>query len=50
MNNPSIPSLQKLLKHIIYLRKKYTDLTRIWFDILLYTIEWQSLQILPKRI
>ena len=51
MSNLSILSLQKLLKHIIYLRKKYTDTyQRIWFDTpLLYTPEWQSLQILPKE-
>ena len=51
MSNPVFNSLQKLLKHIIYLRKKYTDTyQRIWFDTpLLYTPEWQSLQILPKE-
>ena len=51
MSNLSILSLQKLLEHIIYLRKRYTDTyQRIWFDTpLLYTPEWQSLQILPKE-
>ena len=51
MNNLSILSLKKLLEYIVYLRKKYTDTyQRIWFDTpLLYTPEWQSLQILPKE-
>lgn len=51
MNNLSIISLQKLLEYILYLRKTYTDTyQRVWFDTpLLYTPEWQSLQILPKE-
>ena len=51
MSNPSIQSLQKLLKHIIYLRKKYTILISVFGLILLCYIqpEWQSLQILPKE-
>jgi hypothetical protein len=51
MNNLSILSLQKLLEYIVFLRKTYTDTyQRIWFDTpLLYTPEWQSLQILPKE-
>lgn len=50
MNNLSIISLQKLLEYILYLRKTYTETyQRVWFDTpLLYTPEWQSLQILPK--
>jgi len=51
MSNLSILSLQQLLERIVYLRKKYTDTyQRIWFDTpLLYTPEWQSLQVLPKE-
>jgi hypothetical protein len=51
MSNLSILSLQQLLERIVYLRKKYTDTyQRIWFDTpLLYTPEWQSLQILPEE-
>jgi organic radical activating enzyme len=49
MNNLNIINLKKLLEHILYLRKTYTGTyQRIWFDTpLLYTPEWQSLQILP---
>ena len=49
MNNLGILNLQKLLEYILYLRKTYTtDYQRIWFDTpLLYTPEWQSIQILP---
>jgi len=51
MNNLNILSLQKLLERIVNLRKTYTDTyQRIWFDTpLLYTPEWQSLQVLPKE-
>lgn len=51
MSNLSIVKLQKLLEYIVYLRKTYTDTyQRIWFDTpLLYTPEWQSMQILPKE-
>ena len=51
MNNLSILSLKKLLEYIVYLRKTYTDTyQRVWFDTpLLYTPDWQSLQILPKE-
>jgi len=51
MSNLSILSLQQLLERIVYLRKKYTNTyQRIWFDTpLLYTPEWQSLQVLPKE-
>jgi hypothetical protein len=51
MNNLSIISLQKLLEYILYLRKTYTETyQRVWFDTpLLYTPEWQSLQILPTE-
>jgi len=49
MNNLSILSLQRLLEYIVYLRRTYSDsYQRVWFDTpLLYTPEWQSLQILP---
>ena len=49
MNNLSILSLHKLLEYILYLRKTYSDTyQRVWFDTpLLYTPEWQSMQILP---
>ena len=49
MNNLSILSLQRLLEYIVYLRETYSDsYQRVWFDTpLLYTPEWQSLQILP---
>jgi len=51
MNNLSIISLKKLLEYVLYLRKTYTTTyQRVWFDTpLLYTPEWQSLQILPKE-
>ena len=51
MNNLSILSLQKLLEYVLYLRKTYTTTyQRVWFDTpLLYTPEWQSLQILPTE-
>ena len=51
MNNLSILSLNKLLEHIVYLRKTYSDTyQRVWFDTpLLYTPAWQSMQILPKE-
>jgi len=51
MNNLSILSLKKLLEYIVYLRKTYTDTyQRIWFDTpLLYTPDWQSMQILPME-
>ena len=50
MNNLNIVNLPKLLEYIVYLRKTYTDTyQRVWFDTpLLYTPEWQSMQILPK--
>ena len=52
MNNPSILGLKRLLEQIVYLRKTYSDTyQRVWFDTpLLYTIDWQSLQILPDGI
>ena len=51
MNNLSILSLNKLLEHIVYLRKTYSDTyQRVWFDTpLLYTPAWQSMQILPPE-
>ena len=51
MNNLSILSLHKLLEYILYLRKTYSKTyQRVWFDTpLLYTPEWQSMQILPKE-
>ena len=51
MNNLSILNLKKLLEYIVYLRKSYTETyQRVWFDTpLLYTPEWQSMQILPKE-
>ena len=51
MNNLSILSLQKLLEYVLYLRKTYTTTyQRVWFDTpLLYTPDWQSLQILPTE-
>jgi hypothetical protein len=51
MNNLSILSLKKLLEYILYLRKTYTTTyQRVWFDTpLLYTPEWQSMQILPME-
>jgi organic radical activating enzyme len=50
MSNLNIIKLKELLEYILYLRKTYTDTyQRIWFDTpLLYTPEWQSLQILPS--
>lgn len=50
MSNLNIINLKKLLEHILYLRQTYTTTyQRIWFDTpLLYTPEWQSLQILPE--
>ena len=50
MNNLSIVNLKKLLEYILYLRKTYTKTyQRVWFDTpLLYTPEWQSMQILPN--
>jgi hypothetical protein len=50
MNNLSILGLQRLLEHILELRKLYnTDYQRIWFDTpVLRTPAWQSLQILPE--
>jgi organic radical activating enzyme len=49
MNNLSIVGLAQLLEYILYLRKTYTDTyQRIWFDTpLLYTPDWQNIQILP---
>ena len=49
MNNLSILGLQRLLEHILELRKLYsTDYQRIWFDTpVLRNPTWQSLQILP---
>ncbi len=51
MSNLSILSLKKLLENILYLRQTYTDTyQRVWFDTpLLYTPEWQSMQILPME-
>ena len=50
MSNLSIVKLVELLEFVLYLRKTYTDTyQRVWFDTpLLYTPEWQSLQIMPK--
>jgi hypothetical protein len=50
MNNLSILGLQRLLEHILDLRRLYnTDYQRIWFDTpVLRTPSWQSLQILPE--
>jgi organic radical activating enzyme len=50
MNNLSIIGLEQLLEYILYLRKTYTKTyQRIWFDTpLLYTPDWQNIQILPK--
>jgi MoaA/NifB/PqqE/SkfB family radical SAM enzyme len=50
MNNLSILGLQRLLEHILDLRRLYnTDYQRIWFDTpILRTPSWQSLQILPE--
>ena len=49
MNNLSILGLQRLLEHILELRKLYsTTYQRIWFDTpVLRNPTWQSLQILP---
>ena len=49
MNNLSILGLQRLLEHILDLRKLYSiDYQRIWFDTpVLRNPTWQSLQILP---
>ena len=48
MSNLNIIGLHKLLEFILYLRKSYTETyQRVWFDTpLLYTPEWQSMQIL----
>jgi len=50
MNNLSILGLQRLLEHILELRKLYsTTYQRVWFDTpVLRTPHWQSLQILPE--
>jgi hypothetical protein len=50
MNNLSILGLQRLLEHILELRKLYsTTYQRVWFDTpVLRTPSWQSLQILPE--
>jgi organic radical activating enzyme len=50
MNNLSILGLQRLLEHILELRKLYsTSYQRVWFDTpVLRTPSWQSLQILPE--
>jgi hypothetical protein len=50
MNNLSILGLQRLLEHILDLRKLYSaTYQRIWFDTpVLRNPEWQSLQILPE--
>ena len=50
MNNLSILGLQRLLEHILELRKTYsTSYQRVWFDTpVLRTPSWQSLQILPE--
>ena len=49
MNNLSILGLQRLLEHILELRKQHsTTYQRVWFDTpVLRTPQWQSLQILP---
>jgi hypothetical protein len=49
MNNLSILGLQRLLEHILVLRKLHsTTYQRVWFDTpVLRTPQWQSLQILP---
>jgi organic radical activating enzyme len=49
MNNLSILGLQRLLEHILELRKLYSiNYQRIWFDTpVLRNPTWQSLQILP---
>ena len=49
MSNLNIIGLKRLLEHILYLRKTYTKTyQRVWFDTpLLYTPDWQSMQILP---
>ena len=50
MNNLSILGLQRLLEHILELRRLYsTTYQRVWFDTpVLRTPSWQSLQILPE--
>lgn len=50
MNNLSIINLKQLLEFVLYLRQTYTDTyQRIWFDTpLLYTPDWQSIQLLPE--
>jgi hypothetical protein len=50
MNNLSILGLQRLLEHILELRKQHsTSYQRVWFDTpVLRTPVWQSLQILPE--
>jgi organic radical activating enzyme len=49
MNNLSLLGLQRLLEHILNLRKQHsTTYQRVWFDTpVLRTPQWQSLQILP---
>lgn len=49
MNNLVLPGIQKLLEWILELRTKHsTTYQRVWFDTpLLYSPQWQSLQIMP---
>ena len=49
-NNLSVVSLDKLLEHILYLRKKYSKTyQRVWFDIpLLRQPAWQQITLLPE--
>ena len=50
MNNLSILGLQRLLEHILLMRKVHsTTYQRVWFDTpVLRNPDWQSLQILPE--